>query len=68
MCFGVCIIALIIILSDFLVTRESRRKARRVVIASATFDKAGRVLVNLDGMLPMCEVETDLPMKVNLHF
>ncbi|KAG0151185.1 hypothetical protein CROQUDRAFT_668047 [Cronartium quercuum f. sp. fusiforme G11] len=63
MCFGVCVIALIIILSDFLVTRESRRKARRVVIASATFDKAGRVLVNLDGMLPMAEVGTDLPLK-----
>ncbi|CAH7672393.1 hypothetical protein BY996DRAFT_4605576 [Phakopsora pachyrhizi] len=63
MCFAVCILSFIIVISDFLVTRESRRKARRVVIVSATFDKSGRVLVNLDGMLPMCEVETDFPLK-----
>ncbi|EFP91785.1 uncharacterized protein PGTG_17785 [Puccinia graminis f. sp. tritici CRL 75-36-700-3] len=63
MCFGVCVISFIIVFSDFLVTRESRRKARRVTIASATFDKSGRVLVNPDGMLPMGEVETDFPLK-----
>ncbi|MBW0477383.1 hypothetical protein O181_017098 [Austropuccinia psidii MF-1] len=63
MCFAVCVISVIIVLSDFLVTRESRRKARRVVIASVTFDKAGRVLVNLDGMIPMSEVDTDFPLK-----
>jgi len=63
MCFAVCVISFIIVFSDFLVTRESRRKARRVTIASATFDKSGRVLVNLDGMLPMAEVETDFPLK-----
>ncbi|PLW27954.1 hypothetical protein PCANC_06124 [Puccinia coronata f. sp. avenae] len=63
MCFGVCVISFIIVFSDFLVTRESRRKARRVTIASATFDKSGRVMVNLDGMLPMSEVETDFPLK-----
>lgn len=63
MCFGVCVVSFIIVFSDFLVTRENRRKARRVTIASATFDKAGRVLVNLDGMLPMSEVETDFPLK-----
>jgi hypothetical protein len=65
MCFGVCVISFIIVFSDFLVTRESRRKARRVTIASATFDKSGRVLVNPDGMLPMGEVETDFPLKVS---
>jgi len=63
MCFAVCVISFIIVFSDFFVTRESRRKARRVTIASATFDKSGRVLVNLDGMLPMAEVETDFPLK-----
>ncbi|KAA1116160.1 hypothetical protein PGT21_050136 [Puccinia graminis f. sp. tritici] len=63
MCFGVCVISFIIVFSDFLVTRESRRKARRVTIASATFDKSGRVLVNPDGMLPMGEVKTDFPLK-----
>ncbi|POW20429.1 hypothetical protein PSHT_03510 [Puccinia striiformis] len=63
MCFAVCVISFIIVFSDFLVTRESRRKARRVTIASATFDKSGRILVNVDGMLPIAEVETDFPLK-----
>ncbi|KAI7951028.1 hypothetical protein MJO29_009702, partial [Puccinia striiformis f. sp. tritici] len=39
-----CVISFIIVFSDFLVTHESRRKARRVTIVSATFDKSGQIL------------------------
>lgn len=63
----VCVIAVIcfIILStiaiagliQFLVQRDTRKKARMIVVASATFDKSGRIMVNGDGTLPLITVE-----------
>jgi hypothetical protein len=35
-----------------------------IVIASAAFDKQGRLLVRPDGMLPMQVIETDVVLKV----
>lgn len=64
MCFALCVICFIILVSDYLVTQNSRRNARRVVVASATFDQAGRLLVKPDGMLPISVIETTLPLKV----
>ncbi len=37
-----------------------------IVIASAAFDKQGKLLVRADGMLPMQVIETDAVLKVGI--
>lgn len=64
MCAALCVICFVVILSDYVVTKNARLNARRVVVASATFDRAGRLLVKPDGMLPTSVVETNVPLKV----
>ena len=56
-CFLVVLGSSFMAFSDFFVTRESRKKARKLVIASATFDRLGRLMVQTDGTLPLITVE-----------
>ncbi|UZJ54629.1 hypothetical protein CBS101457_003949 [Exobasidium rhododendri] len=56
-CIVVVVVSSFIAFSDFFVTRESRKKARKLVVASATFDMSGRLMVQSDGTLPLITIE-----------
>lgn len=63
MCFVIVVISVVISVLDGLSSREARRKAKKVVVASATFDKQGRLLVKADGTLPMIVIDTDVQTR-----
>lgn len=63
MCFVIVVISVVISVLDGLNSREARRKAKKVVVASATFDKQGRLLVKADGTLPMIVIDTDVQTR-----
>lgn len=63
MCFVIVVISTVIAVSDVLILRDARRKAKKVVVASATFDKQGRLLVKPDGTMPMKVIETDVMIR-----
>jgi hypothetical protein len=50
---------------DYLADQDIRSKARKIVIASAAFDKQGRLLVRPDGHLPMHVIESQADLKVS---
>lgn len=60
MCGLNIVISTFLAVTDVLVNRETRRKARKIVVASATFDRSGRMLVRADGSMPMVVLETKL--------
>ncbi|EST07067.1 hypothetical protein PSEUBRA_003524 [Kalmanozyma brasiliensis GHG001] len=60
MCFVIICLSIFIGVSDMLVVRDARRKSKKVVLCSATFDKQGRLLVKPDGTMPLMIIETDV--------
>lgn len=66
MCAFIIALSIAIAVVDFLVRRDVRKIARQIVVASATFDRQGRLLVRPDGTLPMQLIETDADLKVSL--
>ncbi|KAL9940996.1 hypothetical protein V8E36_000484 [Tilletia maclaganii] len=60
MCAVIIIASIIVAVSDVAVARDARKKAKKVVVCSATFDKQGRLLVKADGTMPMMVIETDI--------
>lgn len=65
MCAIIIVLSIVIAIVDFLVRRDVRRIARQIVVASATFDRQGRLLVRPDGTLPMQLIETNADLKVS---
>ncbi|PWY99903.1 hypothetical protein BCV70DRAFT_217616 [Testicularia cyperi] len=60
MCFVIILFSIFIAVSDMLIVRDARRKSKKVVVCSATFDKQGRLLVKPDGTMPLMIIETDV--------
>ncbi|CCF48572.1 hypothetical protein NDA10_006039 [Ustilago hordei] len=60
MCFVIICFSIFIAVSDMLIVRDARRKSKKVVVCSATFDKQGRLLVKPDGTMPLMIIETDV--------
>ncbi|GAC95278.1 hypothetical protein PHSY_002853 [Pseudozyma hubeiensis SY62] len=60
MCFVIICLSIFIAVSDMLIVRDARRKSKKVVVCSATFDKQGRLLVKPDGTMPLMIIETDV--------
>ncbi|CDS00809.1 hypothetical protein [Sporisorium scitamineum] len=60
MCFVIICLSIFIAVSDALLVRDARRKSKKVVVCSATFDKQGRLLVKPDGTMPLMIIETDV--------
>jgi NO-binding membrane sensor protein with MHYT domain len=56
-CFLVLLGIAIAAMMDVAVKQNSRKKARTLVVASATFDRNGRLMVNGDGTLPLTTVQ-----------
>ena len=63
MCGCICILALCFALYDARLHRSTKSKARQVIVASATFDTAGRMLVKADGSIPFQVITTTIPLK-----
>lgn len=57
MCFVIFVASTFISVIDALHARETRKRARKIVLASASFDHLGRLLVQADGSLPMVTLE-----------
>jgi hypothetical protein len=64
MCGVIFLISIGFAVWDYLSERDIRSKARKIVIASAAFDKQGRLLVRPDGHLPMHVIESQADLKV----
>lgn len=60
MCFVIICLSIFIAVSDALIVRDARRRSKKVVVCSATFDKQGRLLVKPDGTMPLMIIETDV--------
>lgn len=65
MCLVIVVLAVGLAVSDILIKRKTTKDARQIVVASAAFDKFGRVLVKLNGSLPFQVIETDVVVKVS---
>lgn len=63
MCGFIVLIAIGFAIWDYLAEQDIRSKARKIVIASAAFDKQGRLLVRPDGYLPMHVIESQAEFK-----
>ncbi|KAK4688817.1 hypothetical protein P7C73_g1293, partial [Tremellales sp. Uapishka_1] len=59
MCGCILVFAVMAAILDLFIRREIRDKARQIVIASAAFDKSGKLLVKNDGTIPMQVIQTD---------
>lgn len=59
MCLVIVLLSLGLGVLDVINRRRTVHEARQIVIASAAFDKFGRVLVRLDGSLPLEVIETE---------
>ena len=64
MCGVIVLISIGFAVWDYISDRDIRSKARKIVIASAAFDKQGRLLVRPDGHLPMHVIESQADLKV----
>ncbi|KAN0064489.1 hypothetical protein ACQY0O_002115 [Thecaphora frezii] len=60
MCVVIVIFSVFIAVSDLLIIKNARSRAKKVVVCSATFDKQGRLLVKPDGTMPLMIIETDV--------
>jgi hypothetical protein len=65
MCGVIVLISIGFAVWDYISDRDIRNKARKIVIASAAFDKQGRLLVMPDGHLPMHVIESQADLKVS---
>ena len=63
MCLVIILISVSLAVLDNRVRRQTSKDARQIVVASAAFDKFGRVLVKLNGSLPFQVIETDAVLK-----
>lgn len=57
MCFVIFVASTFISVADALHAKETRKRARKIVLASASFDHLGRLLVHADGSLPLVTLE-----------
>jgi len=65
MCLVIVVLSIALAVSDLLVKRKTQKDSRQIVVASAAFDKFGRVLVKLNGSLPFQVIETEVVVKVS---
>ncbi|KAK8854768.1 hypothetical protein IAR55_003507 [Kwoniella newhampshirensis] len=63
MCGVIVLICFAIAFYDAMTRRQIRNKARNIVIASASFDKTGKLLVKNDGTIPMQVIQTDADLQ-----
>ncbi|WWD19086.1 hypothetical protein CI109_103544 [Kwoniella shandongensis] len=63
MCGAIVLICFAIAFYDEMTRRQIRNKARNIVIASASFDKTGKLLVKNDGTIPMQVIQTDADLQ-----
>lgn len=68
MCLVIVLISAGLAVLDNRVKRQTSKDARQIVVASAAFDKFGRVLVKINGSLPFQVIETDAGVKVSQLF
>ena len=66
MCGVIVILSIAFSFTDLITRREIRKKARHIVVASATFAEDGKILVKHDGTIPMQMIETEAELKVGL--
>lgn len=66
MCAAIVLFCFLVALFDALTRRSIRSKARSIVVASASFDKTGKLLVKNDGTIPMQVISTDADLQVCL--
>jgi uncharacterized membrane protein YqiK len=64
MCIVIIVASILYAVYDWWARREIRKQARNIVIASAAFDKTGKLLVKNDGTLPMQVIQTDADLQV----
>lgn len=57
MCFVIAFASTIMSYNDAKIARKIRKGSRKIVIASASFDHLGRLLVKADGSLPLVTLE-----------
>ena len=65
MCGVIILISLGLAFGDFSTRRDMRKKARKIVVASACFDEEGKILVKGDGTIPMQIIETEADLVVS---
>ncbi|WRT68429.1 uncharacterized protein IL334_005405 [Kwoniella shivajii] len=63
MCGVIVVFCFAVALLDARTRRDIRNKARNIVIASAAFDKTGKLLVKNDGTIPMQIIQTDAELQ-----
>lgn len=63
MCAAIIVLSAGIAVTDFLLRRDIRNKARHIVVASAAFDQTGKLLVRHDGTIPMQIIQTDADLS-----
>ncbi|WVQ68033.1 uncharacterized protein L199_006239 [Kwoniella botswanensis] len=63
MCGVIVLLCFVIAFLDAMTKRQIRNKARNIVIASAAFDKTGKLLVKNDGTIPMQVIQTDADLQ-----
>lgn len=64
LCGVIIILSIVAAILDALTRREMRNRARHIVVASATFDEFGKILVKHDGTIPMQMIETEADLNV----
>lgn len=65
MCGVIVLLSIGFAIWDYLNERQIRQQARKIVVASAAFDKQGRLLVRPDGTLPMKIIESTADLSVS---
>ncbi|WVR07510.1 hypothetical protein IAU60_004552 [Kwoniella sp. DSM 27419] len=63
MCGVIVLLCFAMAFIDAVTRQQIRNKARNIVIASAAFDKTGKLLVKNDGTIPMQVIQTDADLQ-----